>query len=182
MDGILHESQDFLDYCRLLLHEYSILDSAQLFGLLKENSGLSKKARERLMRSVRHWGTTHYMELNDRKYYAKNPHIKPAGRYLAQIKCFWVLLQYIDKVDCHNAPGTFTRIAMEIGERSYGIVYVPDGAERLCNSHIRRSGDVRYFVIVDEPEQIQRISAEKVHTYATVGDRGQVEYYPANQS
>lgn len=182
LDGILHESQDFLDYCRQLLQEYSILDSAQLFSLIKQNSNLSKKARARVVRSIRNWGTTYYIEIGNRRYYAKNPHIKPTGRYMAQIKCFWVLIQYIGKVDSHNAPGTFSRIAMEIEGRSYGIVYVPGGSERLCVSHMRRGGDIRYFVVLDQPEQIPLVIAEKVHAYATVSDEGQVEYYPVGDT
>lgn len=179
MDGIFHESQDFLDYCWQLLLEYSILDSAQLFGILKIHGKLKKRAREKLMRQIRHRGLTRRMEIGNRIYFAKHPQIKPEGRYMAQIRCFWVLLQYIDRVDSHHAASTFRGISMEIEGRDYDIVYVPKGAEKLCNVQKRRGGDLRYFIVVEDMSQIPLIEAEKVHSYATVSDEGQVDFYTA---
>lgn len=177
MEGILHESQNLSEYCWQLLLEYSVLDTAQIFGLLKQNGVKSKRERERIARSLRHRGLTRRLTIGDRTYYTKNPQIKPTGKYMAQIRCFWILLQYIGRVDSHHAAGTFSRITMEIDGRDYDIVYVPEGAERLCLSHIRRGGDTRYFVVVEDVSQIPLLQSEKIHTYATVSEQGEVEYY-----
>ncbi len=99
------------------------------------------------------------------------------GRYYEQIKCFWILLDYIDKVSRHFATGTFSRISMETGAKDYSIVHVAPGLERRCNSHMAQGGDTRYFVVVDDPAQIPLIKGDRIHTFATVSKTGQTQYY-----
>lgn len=177
MDGVLHCSQIDLDYCCQLIQEYSILDSAQLFVLMKKSDRLSKRQRHSIGKNLYQRGFALQIIYGGRKYYAKSPGIDPTGKYRLQIICFWVLLDYICKVDKHYATGTFSRISMEIDDRDYDIVYVKKGQERLCNSNMRSGGDVKYFVVVEDVKQIPLIKGDKIHTFATVSAKGQVEYY-----
>ena len=177
MNGVLHPSQVDFSYCYQLLREYSILDSAQLFVLLKKADHLSKRRRHMIIKSLCDRGLAMKTERDGRFYYAKGPGIAPTGKFYAQIICFWVLIDYIFKVDSHHAVGMFTRITMEIAGRDYHIVYVQSGHERLCNANIRSGGDVRYFVVVEDADQIPLIKGDNIHTFATVSEKGAVEYF-----
>jgi hypothetical protein len=118
------------------------------------------------------------IKYDNRTYFVGGPKVSlKKGRYKEQIICFWVLLDYIDKVDRHYATGTFSRISMEIGNKDYSIVHVGPGLERFCNSHMERGGETRYFVIVDDPAQIPLIKGDKIHSFATVSQTGQIQYY-----
>ena len=177
MDGVLHSSQVDFDYCCLLIREYSILDAAQVYALMKRAGQLSRRRRLYIAKSLCARGYALKLVEGDRSYFARCPGLTPTGKYRAQITCFWLLLDYIDKVDSHNAVGTFNRISLEIDGRSYGVMLVKRGQERLCNANIKAGGDIRYFVIVEDVSQIPMINMDKVHTFATVSEHGQVEYY-----
>ena len=177
MDGVLHSSQIDLQYCFGLISEYKILDSAQLYALLKKEGQMSKNQRHYIVKSLQTRGLARQMSQGGRKYYVVAPGIAPTSKYKAQIICFWVLLEYIGKVDTHYATGTFSRIGVEIDGRDYAIVYVEKGQERLCNANMQAGGDVRYFVVVEAVEQIPLIVGDKIHTFATVSGEGKVEYY-----
>lgn len=177
MDGVLHGSQVDLEYCYRLIQEYSILDSAQLFVLMKRADYLNKRQRHHIGKSLQARGLALKTARDGRNYFAKGPGLSPTGKFRAQIVCFWVLLDYIGRVDSHHATGMFSRITMEIDGRDYNIVYVKKGHERLCNANMRAGGDTRYFVVVEDVAQIPLIKGDKIHTFATVSDTGRVEYY-----
>jgi hypothetical protein len=177
MDGVLHGSQVDVEYCWRLIKEYSILDSAQIFAVMKKSEKLTKRKRHYIGKSLTARGLAIRITHNDRRYFAKGPGLSPTGKHFAQIVCFWVLIDYITKVDRHNATGTFIRISMEIDGRDYGIVYVEKGQEKLCNANMRTGGDVRYFVVVEDTAQIPHIKGDNIHIFAAVSDEGKVEYY-----
>lgn len=176
MDGVLHSYHADLGYCYRLIQEYEILDSAQLYTLLKR-AGRSKKERNHIVTGLYIRSLARRIALGARSYFVKGPGITPTGKHKAQIICFWVLLDYIHKVDSHHATGTYSRISMEIDGRDYDIVYVKEGEERLCNANMCAGGDVRYFVVVEDVSQIPLIKGDKVHTFATVSEQGKAEYF-----
>jgi hypothetical protein len=177
MDGVLHSSQVDFDYCCRLIKEYAILDSAQVFALMIRAWQLSKHRMEYIAKSLCARGYALKVVEGDRSYLARSPGIMPTGKYRAQITCFWVLLDYIDKVDSHFAAGMFSRITLEIGGRNYGIMYVKAGQERLCNANMRSGGENRFFVVVEDVSQIPLIKGDNIHTFATVSEQGKVEYF-----
>lgn len=178
MEGVLKGSHVDFEYCSRLIREYSVLDCAQLFVLMKKSGQLNKRQRHYIGKSLCDRSRALRITLGDRKYYAKGPGISPdKGKFRAQIICFWVLLDYIFKVDSHSATGTFSRISMEIDGRDYDIVYVKKNQEKLCNANMKRGGDTRYFVIVEDTSQIPLLKGDKIHTFATVSETGGVEYY-----
>jgi hypothetical protein len=177
MDGVLHSSQVDFNYCCLLIKEYSILDSAQIYALLKRAGQLPRRRRQYIEKSLTARGFALRITDGDRSYLARSPGLTPTGKYRAQIICFWVLLDYIDKVDSHFSAGMFNRITLEIGGRNYGIMYVKKGQERLCSANMRAGGENRYFVIVEDVSQIPLIKGDKIHTFAIVSAQGKVEYY-----
>ena len=105
-----------LDYCCKLMMEYTALDSAQLYLLLKRFSPYSRKKRMQLCRTLCHTQYARQISANGRNYFILRPGIKIEGRLKQQICCFWILLDYIDKVDRHFATGTpGSLISMEFG-------------------------------------------------------------------
>lgn len=181
MDGVLYSSQVDLEYCRRLVKEYSVLDCAQIYALMKRVGQLPKRRRQYIAKSLCARGFALKIAEGDRSYFIRGPGLFPKGKYRTQIICFWVLLDYIDRVDSHHAAGMFSRISLEIDGRAYGIMYVKQGQERLCNANIRSGSDTRYFVIVEDIAQIPLIKGDKIHSFATVSEKGEVEYYAAEQ-
>ena len=177
MDGVLHSSHADMQYCHRLIEEYGVLDGAQLYALLKKHGQLSKNERHYIVKSLHMRNLARRISHGGRNYFIGAPGITPTGKYRAQIVCFWVLLDYISRVDKHHATGTFSRISMEIDSRDYDIVYVKIGQERLCNTNMRTGGDTRYFVIVEDVSQIPLIKGDNIHTFATVSEEGKIEYY-----
>jgi len=177
MDGVLHSSHANLGYCCNLIQEYGILDTAQLYTLLKRAGQLEKRQRNNIVNGLYVRGFARRITLGSRSYYIKGPGITPIGKHHAQIVCFWVLLDYIHRVDSHHATGTYSRISMEIDGRDYDIVYVKNGEERLCNANMRAGDVLRYFVVVEGVSQIPLIKGDNVHTFATVSEQGKVEYF-----
>ena len=179
IDGVKAPDNLTIDYCWQLVQEYSILHNAQINVLLKKYSALNKNDRRRLLRSLSQQWHISKLDYQDAMYFANKPDITPTGRYQKQIACFWVLLDYFDKVSSHYATGTFTRISMEISKQEYSLVYVGIGDEGLCMANIQKSGDTLFIVIVEKPEQIMRIKSDKIRVFATVNEKGAVRYYAA---
>jgi len=162
----------------MLIREYTALDCAQMFTLMKKHSEIPDKQRRNIELAMCKRKHARKIRYAGRTYLVGGPKISlKKGRYKEQIICFWVLLDYIDKVDRHYATGTFSRISMEIGNKDYSIVHVSPGLERFCNSHMEQGGETRYFVIVDDPGQIPLINGDKIHTFATVSETGKIQYY-----
>lgn len=162
----------------MLIREYTALDCAQVFTLMKKHSEIADKQRRNIELAICNRKHARKIKYADRTYLVGGPKISlKKGRYKEQIICFWLLLDYIDKVDRHYATGTFSRISMEIGDKDYSIVHVSPGLERFCTSHMAQGGETRYFVIVDDTGQIPLIEGDKIHTFATVSETGKIQYY-----
>ena len=178
MHGVLHPSCVTMEYCRMLLREYSVLDCAQLFTLMKKHGNIGKKQRGNMEKVMIHLQYLRRIKYDGRSYLIGNPRIMlKQAKFRELTICFWILLDYIDKVDQHHATGTFSRISMDIGGKDYSVVYVAPGLERFCNTHMAQGGETRYFVVVDSAEQIPLIKGDNIHTFATVTKSGQVQYY-----
>lgn len=180
MLGIHQPSEATLEYCCSLMMEYTALDCAQVLTLLKRYGGLSRRERNRVTKLLC-LSHAKRIESGDRAYFVRCP-VKIEGRLLQQVRCFWVLLDYLDKVDHHCAAGTASSvISMEIGGRDYSILYVPKGKERACSYGMERGGMTRYFVVVEDLEQIPLIRGTQIHAFALLDERNTVRYYAANQ-
>lgn len=113
-----------------------------------------------------------------RTYFVRHPKIQIKGRLRQQIRCFWVLLDYLDRVDRHYASGTpSSLISMEIDGRDYSILYAERGKERMCSYQMAQGGATRYFVVVEDTAQIPLIKGEQIHAFALLDERNSVKYY-----
>ena len=172
-----------LDYCCKLMMEYTALDSAQLYLLLKRFSPYSRKKRMQLCRTLCHTQYARQISANGRNYFILRPGIKIEGRLKQQICCFWIPLDYIDKVDRHFATGTpGSLISMEIGGRDYTVLYVQQGKEKLCSYQMEQGGVTRYFILVEDLSQIPLIKGGQIHAYAMLDEKNTIHYYSGTES
>ena len=180
MLGIRQPSDAGLEYCAALITEYTALDCAQILTLLKRYGGLSRRDRNHVARLLCQ-GRAKRIEAGERSYFVRRP-LRVEGRLLWQVRCFWVLLDYLDRVDRHcaaNTPSSF--ISMEIGSRDYSVLYVPKGKERAACYSMERGGKTRYFVMVEDLAQIPLIRGTQIHAFALLDERNTVRYYAAEK-
>lgn len=180
MLGIRQPSDADLEYCDALIIEYTALDCAQILTLLKRYGGLSRRDRNHVARLLCQ-GRAKRIEAGERSYFVRRP-LRVEGRLLWQVRCFWVLLDYLDRVDRHCAANTPSScISMEIGGRDYSVLYVPKGQERAACYSMERGGKTRYFVMVEDLEQIPLIRGTQIHAFALLDERNTVRYYAAEK-
>ncbi len=180
MLGIRQPSDAGLEYCAALITEYTALDCAQVLTLLKRYGGLSRRDRNHIAKLLCQ-GHAKRIEAGERSYFVRRP-LRVEGRLLWQVRCFWVLLDYLDRVDRHcaaNTPSSF--ISMEISGRDYSILYVPRGKEQAYSYAMERGGKTRYFVMVEDLAQIPLIRGAQIHAFALLDERNTVRYYAAEK-
>lgn len=155
MLGISQPADVTLEYCCALIAEYTALDCAQVFTLLKKYGHIPDKQRFHIGRVMCKHQYAKKIAFEGRTYFVRHPRIKPTGRLMRQICCFWVLLDYLDRVDQHYASGTpSSLISMEIEGRDYSILYCERGKERMCSYSMERGGETKYFVVIEDINQI----------------------------
>ena len=178
MLGIPEGSAITLEYCCKLMMEYTVLDSAQLYILLKRFSPYRRKKRLQFCRALCHTQYARQIESGGRNYFVLRPSIKIQGRLKQQVSCFWVLLDYIDKVDRHFATGTpGSLISMEIEGRDYSILYAQLGKEKMCSYLMEQSGMTRYFIVVEDLAQIPLVKGGQIHSYVLLDEKNTIHYY-----
>lgn len=178
MLGISQPSDVTLEYCCGLMAEYTALDCAQVFTLLKRYGNIPAKQRLNIGRAMCRQQYARKITAGERAYFVRHPKVRLSGRLMQQIRCFWVLLDYLNRVDQHYATGTpSSLISMEIGGRDYSILYCELGKERMCNYSMERGGETRYFVLVENAGQIPLIKGEQIHAFALLDEKNTVHYY-----
>ena len=180
MLGIRQPSDAGLEYCATLMTEYTALDCAQVLTLLKRYGGISRHDRNHIVKLLCR-GHAKKVEAGERSYFVRRP-LRVEGPLLLQVRCFWVLLDYLDRVNHHCAANTPSGlISMEIGGRDYSVLYVPKGKERMCSYSMERGGRTRYFVMVEDLAQIPLIRGTQIHAFALLDERNAVRYYAAEK-
>ena len=137
----------------------------------------TKKAAA-VLQSIMPYQYARQIESGGRNYFVLRPGIKIQGRLKQQVSCFWVLLDYIDKVDRHFATGTpGSLISMEIEGRDYSILYAQPGKEKMCCYLMEQSGRTRYFILVEDLAQIPLIRGGQIHAFVLLDEKNTIHYY-----
>jgi len=159
--------------------EYTALDSAQLYSILKRLGNIADGTRKKMMRRLCQQQYAKWLKHEDgRTYFMRRRSIEIKGRLWEQIMCFWVLLEYLDQVDSHCATGTpSSLISMEIGGRDYSIIYAKPGKEKMCGYSMKTGGVTRYFIVVEDTNQIPLIQGDQIHAFATISEKRKVTFY-----
>lgn len=101
----------------------------------------------------------------------------PDNEMLAAI---WVLTDFIDRTDYHSSTDFPTKLIFIADGELYEVIYVVAGNEALIEHALsQQSNDAeKRIVIVEDSEQITRLSIPDVTAYCTVDmDTGSVQYY-----
>jgi hypothetical protein len=95
------------------------------------------------------------------------------------IAAVWVLIDFINKAEHHFIGDFPVKISFFAGGELYEIIYAPYDREALINHAL--SGDeksgARRIIIVDEPEQIDKLEIPGTAGFCTVAPNGAVCYY-----
>lgn len=178
MLGIQGPTDLTLEYCCRLVKEYTALDCAQLFSILRRYGRMNYAKRSKLANAMCHGQYAKKIAYEGRTYFISRPMVRIEGRLREQVRCFWVLMDYLDRVDRHYASGTeSSAISMEIEGRDYSILYAEKGKERLCSYRMEVGGVTRYFILVEDLEQIPLIKGKHIHAFALLDGKNAVHYY-----
>lgn len=183
MHGIKEPSDVTFEYCAMLMVEYTALDSAQIFSILKRYGKVSLKTRRRIMRRLcQEQYANRIKHADGRVYFIRRKRTEIKGRLREQIMCFWILLEYLDKVDRHCATGTASSlITMEIEGRDYSVLYAESGKEKMCSYSMETGGVTRYLVVVEDVAQIPLIKGDQIYAFATIDEERTVRFYTVSK-
>ena len=179
MHGIKEPADVTVEYCARLMMEYTALDSAQLYLILKRFGNVPDRRRKQMMRQLcQQQYAKRFKHEDGRTYFVRRKRIQVKGRLRERVMCFWVLLEYLDQVDRHCSTGTSSSlITMEIGGRDYSILYAAPGKERMCSYSMTIGGVTRYFIVVEDTNQIPLIQGDQIHAFVTISDKRKVQFY-----
>ena len=95
------------------------------------------------------------------------------------IKAFWILLDYIDRIEYHCA-GTFPiLLSFFLDAEFYEVTYIPPDQEALiCRVLPGKPEEIgKRIVIVEDAGQIDRLNIPGAGGFCTVSDKGAIQYY-----
>lgn len=91
----------------------------------------------------------------------------------------WVLLDFIDTVEYHAVGDFPVKICFFVNGEAYEIIHVPYQQETLVSHAIAIMGEVssRRIILVDHPNQINKIEIPATAGFCGVSPDGKVQYY-----
>ena len=94
-------------------------------------------------------------------------------------KAFWVLLDFIDKVEYHTSGIFPVLICFFVGGELYEIVHVPSGQEAMISVALTKTEKepTKRIVIIDYIEQTAQIAVPEAIGFCTVSDSGKIQYF-----
>jgi hypothetical protein len=91
----------------------------------------------------------------------------------------WVLIDFIDRAECHYAGDFPVKICFFSDGEVYEIIHVPCEQEILMNHALAGKSEIsaRRIVLVDDPGQIEAIRIPNATGFCSVDTDGAVRYY-----
>jgi hypothetical protein len=155
---------------------YKTLDGRQIYALFPEKPDIVKILLSRLLQQKRLF--LRFAKGNRRYSIDASTANKPD---FGMIAAFWVLLDFIDKVEYHIAGEFPVKISFFANGGLYEIIHVAYGDESLINdilSEREKSGDAaQRIILIEEPNQIEKIDIPNTAGYCSVDADGKVNYY-----
>ncbi len=95
------------------------------------------------------------------------------------VAAFWVLLDFIDRVEYHTAGEFPVKISFFADGEDYEIIHVPAESEILIAHALscRRGPPARRLIVIDRLEQINRFKAASIAAFCMAAPDGAVQYY-----
>lgn len=92
------------------------------------------------------------------------------------IAAFWVLLDFIDRVEYHTASDFPVKISFFCDGEFYEIIYIEEGQEVLLSHALTEKEPARRIILVESPEQIKSVHIPGAAGFCTVTE-STVRYY-----
>lgn len=153
-----------------LISEYKVLETRQIQKYL----GLTDDLFWRVLNSLRKKGRIVYQ--------AGDPLVrvtKDIPMNDIQIKCFWIIIDLLDRIWMHCAGNWPTVQMMYSEDEAYEVFYCRNGEETVLAhaiKHMKDVDDARTLIVVDDAEQIAKIPITDA-IYCLITEEGGVTYY-----
>ncbi len=95
------------------------------------------------------------------------------------LAAFDVMLMFIKKITYHTKYEFPFQICFLTNDQQYQIIYVEPGDEQHINAVLKATDneDVKYLIIVENLEQVDKLTIENVYRYCIVHADGKVDGY-----
>lgn len=100
------------------------------------------------------------------------------------LAAFDVMLMFIKKLTYQTRFEFPFQICFLTGEQQYQVIYVEPGDEQHINAVLKATDneDVKYLVIVEDLEQVDKLTIENVYRYCVVHEDGKVDGYALEEA
>jgi len=94
------------------------------------------------------------------------------------------MLMFIKKLTYQTRFEFPFQICFLTGEQQYQVIYVEPGDEQHINAVLKATDneDVKYLVIVEDLEQVDKLTIENVYRYCVVHEDGKVDGYALEEA
>jgi len=157
-----------------ILEEYRVLDLRQLYKYFwNKESEIVKKIIKYLARNGQI-----YIEFEN-NLVAINKEAYEKEKDLELIVAFDVMLLFADKLTYHTKYEYPIQICFLVGDIQYEVIYAGVGDEKHINTAMKNAEEdnVRYLVVIEEIEQIEKLVIKDVYRYCIVDKDGKVSSY-----
>ena len=95
------------------------------------------------------------------------------------IAAFWVLLDFLEKVETHFASDFPVKLSFFADSEVYDIIHVPYGQEMVICHALKGQQEeaARRIILIEDQEQIPDINITNIAGFCTVDADGSVHYY-----
>lgn len=166
---------------KILLQLMSIYGNLKLQQVYKLFSGKEDVLKQLITRYVKHGRLTLDKQQDLLLFNTMQGQMKTNYHV---IRCFWVLLDFIEKADNHIRSNFPVTISFFCKQKLYEIIDIELGCEAIFNQafQYQKQGDqndenIKRIIVIDSPEQIPNIKIPEVAGFCTVSDTGETNYY-----
>ena len=207
MFGLAKEPLSY-QYVEDLVEEYGSVRSDQLLRLY-ENMGTPPKKSEKAINSIKNLASRMFYDKNADAYYSNSYERKSLSQEFAMEKCFWVMLDFINKVENHFPVGSYlspSQICLMLEDRSYEIAYCQKGLGTYFNNQLRAARlellcraestyfapivekddkavieATKYIVVLDDIEDARQIRSQQIAYFVTLDEENVCTFYSAEE-
>ena len=173
MTGVYFDQRKELRELKQLLGEYGVLATRQLYAYFHYKS---PAVVQNIMGYMSRGGMIAVDD--DLQYAALTKAAMKAGADQKLIASFWVLLDSIQRIEYHARAAYPSQLFLFMDGAEFEVLYAALGDEALISSvYSKKDEDTRYFVVVEQPEQIETLEIPRVEWFCTVAEDGKLEKY-----
>lgn len=156
---------------REVISEYKVLKLEQVYKTISDKE---LKVKKSIITMMKNSGTIFVF---DDICSATDNWVKNLDK--SMIKAFWILLDFWDEV-LFNTSATFpAKIDFITQDDSFDIIVAEKGHEKMLNVFYNKNRDatIKHLVVVEDEEQMMKLTFEGISAFCIVGNDGTVSYY-----